>query len=135
ALTATSFVDITAQVGEHWFYKITAVDFSANESSFSAAADATRTDTTPPAVPGTLTATAQTDGIKLSWGAVGDVDLAGYRIYRSSSDTGTFDALNGGQLVTGGATMLTDTNVAPGERWYYRVTAVDAAGNESAPTN
>ena len=132
-VTGTTYIDTLAQSGQHWYYAISAVDLSGNESALSAVADATVLDTTPPAVPTNLKATGVGTGIQLGWTASGDSDLAGYRIFRADAPGGTFAALNGGQLVT--ATSFTDTTVNPGETWYYYVAAVDTTGNQSAASN
>ena len=56
-------------------------------------------------------------------------DLEGYRVYRSSSATGTYTRLNTA-LVTG--TSYADTAAPAGATSYYQLTAVDLSGNESA---
>lgn len=74
--------------------------------------------------------------IDLSWQPVPDLDVAGYIVYRQQlTSTGT---------LTGSPTRLTPTPVVspafsdrtavPGESYAYRVTAIDTAGNESAPS-
>lgn len=88
-------------------------------------------DTTPPTQPTGLTVTADgTTGLDLTWTASTDATtgLAGYDVYGSDSETGTFAKLN--------AALLTDpayseTGLAASTtRWYY-VVAVDAVGHES----
>ncbi len=90
------------------------------------------TDVTAPDAPATLTATpsAADTTVSLSWGASTAADLRGYNVYRSSSATDGF-ALLTAQPVT--ATTFSDTGLVSGGTVYYRVTAVDQAGNESAP--
>src|SRR5688572_19788309 len=129
AVAGGSFLDTSAEVGATYFYKITAVDTSGNESGQSGAAGATRTVDAAPAAPAGLAALGELGGVKLTWTANTETDLAGYRIYRSDTADGAFVAINGGNLVT--AATFTDTGMAAGERRYYRVTAVDVAGNES----
>jgi endoglucanase len=68
--------------------------------------------------------------VDLSWSINLETDLAGYRVYRSEQE-GTR-----GQLVTPDllpTPALRDTSVEPGHRYWYTVTAVDRAGNESEP--
>jgi chitodextrinase len=85
------------------------------------------TDVQRPSAPSGLTAQAATSTrVDLSWtAATDDAGVTGYRIYR-----------NGSLLSTVGAvTSYADTTVAPGTSYAYRVTALDQAGNESAPSN
>jgi uncharacterized repeat protein (TIGR03806 family) len=88
-------------------------------------------DTTPPAVPAGLTATAfGTLEIRLSWSPssdTGGAGLAGYRVYRDG----------GANPIASVATNAhADTGLSPGTLYSYRVTAYDAATppNESAPS-
>jgi len=83
-------------------------------------------DTTPPTVPGSLTATAVSSSeIDLTWAASTDnVGVAGYKIYRNGSLTPV-------ALVTTG-TSYADKGLAASTPYTYQVSAYDAAGNESA---
>jgi fibronectin type 3 domain-containing protein len=84
-------------------------------------------DTTPPAAPAGLAADAADGAVGLSWDAVDDADA--YRVYRSTDPT---DAAGGNALESGlSATTYDDPSVTNGTTYYYRVTAVDEAGNES----
>ncbi|WP_036196277.1 malectin domain-containing carbohydrate-binding protein [Nocardioides aequoreus] len=88
------------------------------------------TDTTAPAAPASLTATAATTGVSLTWPAVVGDDIAGYHVYRATSADGEFTKLNDAAV---GATTYPDTTAPAGVRSYYRVRTVDTAGNLSAP--
>jgi chitodextrinase len=85
-------------------------------------------DTQAPSIPTNLTVTGTTTtSISLSWGAstdAGGSGRAGYRIYRDGSVTPVAS-------VTG--RTYTNTGLASGASYTYRVTAYDNAGNESAP--
>lgn len=80
-------------------------------------------DTQPPSVPQNLTATAvSTSQINLRWSASTDnVGVTGYKIYR-----------NGSYLTSTSNTSYSDTGLSMGTTYSYRVSAYDAAGNESA---
>lgn len=85
-----------------------------------------RIDTQPPPVPINLTGKVQnhTDSV-LDWNAVNASDLAGYFVYR------------GGEKITPtpvATNHYVDAGAPEGQMTYY-VTAVDHAGNESAPSN
>jgi hypothetical protein len=87
------------------------------------------------AIPGG--ATAADRSIDLSWTPNTDADFAGYIVYRQEIDskgaaTGTVTRLNPTPVV--GPAYRDQTAVA-GRRYAYHVTAVDAAGNESAPSD
>src|SRR5690606_18021852 len=80
------------------------------------------------------TATA-TDGVLLTWQESVSVDAVGYRVYRSfEPGVDTESAPYAGDPLLGNTTFY-DPNVEPGTTYYYVVTAVDAAGNESVASN
>jgi fibronectin type 3 domain-containing protein len=93
-------------------------------------------DTFPPAAPQGLVAAllpGATPGafvVDLSWSINLETDLAGYRVYRSEQEN-TRGQLLAADLLLEPANR--DTSVKPGHRYWYTVTAVDRAGNESAP--
>src|SRR5256886_704477 len=105
------------------------------ESSDSPPVTVTPRDTFPPAVPQGLVAavlpgaTPGTVVVDLSWSISLETDLAGYRVYRSEQEDTRGQPLNQDLLPT---PALRDTSVEPGHRYWYSVTAVDRAGNESA---
>ena len=127
----TTFTDAAAPAdGSRSYYRVVAVDEHGQESA-AATADAVRgADTTPPAKPIGLTSTGTPDGVFLDFDDNAEPDLAGYNVYRSTSATGTFAKLNGGTLRA--TSDFTDTAAAAGTAYFYRVTAVDQTGNESA---
>jgi fibronectin type 3 domain-containing protein len=69
--------------------------------------------------------------VDLSWSISLESDLAGYRVYRSAEGSARGQLLNADLLPT---PAIRDTSVEPGRRYWYTVTAVDHAGNESAPS-
>ncbi|MBE0566151.1 MAG: right-handed parallel beta-helix repeat-containing protein [Krumholzibacteria bacterium] len=88
------------------------------------------TDDLAPGVPAAVTAAYQQAGVALDWADAPEADFQHFRIYRAT-DPGfvpTPDAL----VHQTGASAWTDPSPNP---WgnHYKVTAVDAAGNESAP--
>lgn len=114
----------------HW-YCVTAVDSSGNESAPSETKSATPVappDTTAPVSPTGLTATAGDRRVVLSWNANTESDLAGYYVYRATSENGTYTRQNATPLAV---TTLTQTGLTNGQTYWYYVTAVDTTGNES----
>lgn len=79
-------------------------------------------------VPGTP---AGTYAVDLSWAINVETDLAGYRVYRSESENVKGQSLTPELLPT---PSFRDNQVVPGLHYWYSVTAVDRAGNESAPS-
>jgi len=113
------------------------VENNALESSGSQSVTVTPRDTFPPAapqglvaalLPGTAPGALVAD---LSWAINLETDLAGYRVYRSEQESTRGQVLNPELLPT---PAIRDTSVEPGHRYWYTVTAVDHAGNESAPS-
>jgi hypothetical protein len=106
------------------------------ESSDSQPVKVTPRDTFPPATPQNLVAavlSGATPGealVELSWSINLETDLVGYRVYRSEQEGARGELLTPELLPT---PAVRDTSVKPGHRYWYTVTAVDRAGNESAP--
>ncbi len=130
-LTMASYTDTTAPAGVFSYYRLTAVDISGNESSFTTA-NALRKDTVAPSAPASVAASGDASGITVTWSPNTEKDLAGYNIYSSSSAMGTFTKLNVTGLLT--AASYFDSAAPSSSTTFYRVTAVDLSGNESAPT-
>ena len=83
-------------------------------------------DTQAPTAPSSLSATAASSTrVDLAWtAATDDAGVTGYRIYRDGAMVGT----------VGTATAYPDTTTRAGTTYDYQVRAVDAAGNESGPS-
>ncbi|HET7106031.1 MAG TPA: fibronectin type III domain-containing protein [Candidatus Acidoferrum sp.] len=104
------------------------------ESSDSVLAIVTPKDTFPPAAPQGLVAAIQPGAapdsvaVELSWSINVESDLAGYRVYRSEQEAER-GALLTPELLPSPA--YRDNSAKSGQRYWYTVTAVDRAGNES----
>jgi hypothetical protein len=83
-------------------------------------------DTTAPSIPGSLIAnTISTGQIDLSWNVSTDnTGVTGYKIYRDST-----------YMLTVTSNSRSDTGLANNQNYCYRVSAVDARGNESGQSN
>jgi len=107
------------------------------ESADSTPVVVTPRDTFPPAAPQAISAavlTGETDNaplVDLSWSINVEPDFAGYRVYRSEQPNTKGQLLTTELLPT---PAYRDTSVQPAHRYWYAVTAVDRAGNESAPS-
>lgn len=83
----------------------------------------------PPAAPAGLLATAGDARVDLDWGNNAEPDLASYSIYRATGG-GSFTRIKANQA----ASAYADIAVTNGTAYTFYVTAVDAAGHESAPS-
>ena len=133
-----SFRDTLFDFGKTYVYVVRAVAIGGDgtlESDDSAPAVVTPRDTFPPAAPQNIVAavtspSAGTFTVEISWSINLETDLAGYRIYRGDTQEAR------GQLLTTELLPVPayrDISVQAGHRYWYTVTAVDRAGNESAP--
>lgn len=90
-------------------------------------------DEASPSAPGSLTAALDGDSVSLGWGASTDnLSVAGYTIYRSTSSPVQINADT--KVAEVSALGYTDAGLATGT-YYYAVTARDAAGNVSDPSD
>ncbi|MCF3135688.1 PA14 domain-containing protein [Streptomyces olivochromogenes] len=129
--TATSYTDSTLPTaGETYYYEVRAYDKATNESTGTADLPVTTADRVAPAAPTVTTATGEvtptggTGGLKVGWEKI--PDAVSYRVYRAASENGTYT-----KLVSTGELSYLDISAAESTVYYYRVSAVDAAGNES----
>jgi glucose/arabinose dehydrogenase/chitodextrinase len=121
--TTPSYQDTGLSEATSYSYTVSALDAAGNESARSSVATATTRDVTAPSVPTNLAANAvSSTRIDVSWSASNDnVGVARYKLFR-----------DGSQVATPTATSYQDTGLTAGTSHSYRVSAVDAAGNESA---
>ncbi|MFF3873460.1 PA14 domain-containing protein [Streptomyces sp. NPDC001978] len=125
--TSTSYVDSSLpKTGETYYYEVRAYDKAGNTSAGTADQGVTTADRTPTAAPGGLTADSGTGGLRIAWDRV--TDAVSYRVYRATSANGAYTKVGSTDQ-----TSYLDTSAVEGATSYYRVTALDAAGNESAP--
>ncbi|WP_158867385.1 galactose oxidase-like domain-containing protein [Leifsonia sp. AG29] len=91
-------------------------------------------DAVAPTAPSNPTATGAVGSITVGWTASTDnVGVTGYTVYRSTTSGFTPGPANLVKQVSGTTTTYKDAGLTPGA-YYYRVEAVDAAGNMSAPS-
>jgi fibronectin type 3 domain-containing protein len=131
-LRTTSYRDTAVVNGKTYYYSVRAVDSPVlpwRESLDSAEASATPKDMTPPAKPSGLTVVPGVGRIFLTWNENKEADVAGYNVYRSVKSGRDYEKLTEKPIKR---TTFSDETVKPGTMYYYVVTAVDEAGNESA---
>jgi len=132
--------------GETYYYRVAARDllgqprrWPTDTVQFSDFIGAVPVDTLPPETPQGLTATPLTASIVLTWTPQA-VDTTGYRLYRSLNMTAsvTITACSAApetcwaQIAQTAQSVFTDADVMTHTIYWYRVRAVDAAGNLSA---
>jgi fibronectin type 3 domain-containing protein len=135
-----SYGDKSFEFGKTYAYIVRSAidrDGVALESPDSEPAIVTPRDTFPPAAPQAIFAAVvprEADNalvVDLSWSINVESDFAGYRVYRSEQPDTKGQLLTQELLPT---PAYRDTSVQPARRYWYVVTAVDRAGNESAPS-
>jgi hypothetical protein len=133
---ATSYQDTLFDFGKTYIYQVRSLVTAGGnqiESDDSVPAVVTPRDTFPPAMPQNVVAVEipAANGavnVDLSWSINLESDLAGYRVYRSEQQGQRGQSL---QVELLASPAYRDTAVQSGHRYWYAVTAVDRAGNES----
>jgi hypothetical protein len=127
---------LTLAEGDDYSYYFSASDDRGNQAvptSEKLAPDVTRStgpDTTPPVPPeDVITVTPEETGrLVVSWSANTEGDLAGYQIYRSTTQGSGYEL-----IASLDETLLSyiDKDLDDETTYYYAVTAIDTSGNES----
>ena len=118
------FVDTEIAYGKEYEYFVQSVEKSGDryaESDLSETVKFKPVDRFPPATPAGLTAVVGTRSVELLWERSPEKDFSSYRVFR-----------DGKMVFEGGSgPSFSDHDVVAGRKYFYQVTAVDAAGNES----
>jgi len=120
--------------GRDYYYVVRSVVASGSasrESENSSPLRVSPRDVYAPAAPTGFAVSAEGNVVKLYWFPNEESDLAGYRIYRSESESGGFTEI---ARVGNAETSYVDKAATAGVKYYYCVTAVDRAdpSNESS---
>ena len=113
-----------------YFYRVRATNVVGDSGYSNTVSARTNGDSIAPSVPTGVKATAGKLKVTLTWAASADSGgsgLAGYKVYRSTTSTGTYS-----QIAAVTSTGYTDTAVTKGKIYYYYLVSYDRAGNHSA---
>ncbi|SRR5579871_1540538 len=135
----THFEDADFEFGRTYVYSVRSVARYGSETvesdqPASSMATVTARDVFPPAPPTGLEAavipatSSMPANIELSWAISSEADLAGYYVYRSEDENSLGERVNPEILPS---PAFRDISVQSGRRYFYRVSALDRAGNES----
>ncbi len=137
-VAGTQFSDKNFKFGEHYRYVVRSVSLGTEgaqvESLNSNVLSVSPRDIFAPTSPGPVTIAGAPGRLSIFFPANPETDVAGYNIYRSSDSNLALDKwtrLNTALLTK---TTFQDNNVETGKTYYYYITAVDEAGNVSAPS-
>ncbi len=129
--TNDNYINDIIDFSKNYIYQVRAYDAAGNYT------DSTlEVITTPPPAPTNLVATAGGSGdvVNLTWSELlnpNDIEIYEYKIYRSTSPTGTFDLVG----ESSGPPWYSDHTVNAGTTYYYQVKAINMVYNISAPSS
>src|SRR5439155_8610178 len=128
----TVYSDTSVLSGTRYRYRVQALDAAGNDSDFATMTASVRSMPVLPAAPtlGPVT-TLAADSLGLSWTIPSGSEVTAYRVERSSKAGGPFSAV---AVTPAGANSFSDTGLAPGTSYFYRVVALNDAG-ASPPSN
>ncbi len=123
------FIDSTVFNQRTYYYAVVSADYAGNESERQVIL-ARAHDNSPPAKPENVLAIGEREGIRITWEKSPDNDVIGYNIFRSIDADSQFTQVNTAPTPNDSAYYI-DYSATLHRDYYYRVTALDKAGNES----
>lgn len=127
------YFDDGLKKGVLYWYRISQLDTSDNESNQGRAFSGKVIDKDPPAMPAELKAEFKKDGVHVNWKANTDDDLAGYNVYVVDLFRFT-ETLVTKEPIKGTAFLVKYTKVGNEGNVGVKIAAVDTSGNESKRT-
>ncbi len=105
-------------------------DDSGNAASWIDPIGTVTIDTTPPASPKALSTVGRDGYVLLDWAKNAEADLAGYHIYRSKTPLTGFEVIGKTEF-----NQHKDEGISNFQEYYFKISALDRAGNESRRTD
>ena len=130
-ITSTNYIDTSVRHGDKYIYRVRSLNAAEAKSKKSGGVSIRYSDPThvKPGKPGDLTASNTDEGIHLDWQAPsGALPITGYKILKRSPSAGQTDLSVLIADTGNSSTNWTDTAVDDGEKYVYRVKAINAAG-------
>ncbi|NOX17330.1 MAG: hypothetical protein GXO87_03500 [Chlorobi bacterium] len=128
------FKDIWLKEGEEYSYYVTILDPIGNESKPSNQVRVILEDKIPPAIILGVRTEPYSNGVVLTWNMSAELDAAGYNIYRSTGLSKKFKKITSETIPVDKPAFL-DSTASASVQYFYSVTALDTAGNESKRSN
>ncbi|NIV60222.1 MAG: hypothetical protein GWN52_03415, partial [Gemmatimonadetes bacterium] len=128
------YYDDDARNGTTYRYRVVAVGIAGRESEPVLSPPVTPIDETAPTPPTGLEIQVGDGQALLVWQLPPELDVAGFHVERAPGLNEPFQRLNP-QLVPAQSPRWLDTTAVGATRYFYRVLAVDSAGNESRPSS
>ena len=127
----TEFTDVDFEFGKERSYRVQTVTRQKPSvlSEMSDPLQITPEDSFSPAAPQNVISLSQEGTARILWDANRELDLSGYFVYKG---TGPDRLQKSSPLIT--ISNYQDRQVEPGSTYYYRISAIDQAGNESPPS-
>lgn len=125
--TARYDLDLTGYEDSKIYIRVIAEDAEGNKSSEDSLINEYIIDTQKPQKMQGVTVNAKSNSIEVRWNSIDDDVISYFRLFRSTQEDGEYELI-ADKLST---INYFDRNIEPGTTYFYKVSAVDAAGNES----
>lgn len=134
SVVAPTFVDSTIANGMHWSKYQVSSHYTFNYYVVHSTVDSGYSlDNLLPGVPGGVGGSVNGTDFIVRWRPVQDEDVRYYKVYRSTEQNFSIGGMTPYDEIDD--TTFTDPGVIGGATYYYRITAIDFAGNESAASD
>jgi hypothetical protein len=138
-LQESRYIDTRFEFGKKYEYVVRALSTLNNDASLNNAIESNGSkpltllpkDTFPPSAPTPITIASIGGLVSLYWPLNPEADVVGYNIYRTSVENTPADKWIKLNPQLHKTASFRDDKVEVGKQYYYRITAVDAYGNES----